>query len=53
MRKANWTVSQRAILNEEYNANRNPSRETVERVVARLHYTMDYKQASDVLCEEW
>jgi len=51
VRKANWSKEQKAIMEEEYKANRNPSREAVERVVARLGYTMDYKQASPVLCE--
>jgi len=45
-RKANWKDWQRDILNKEYAADRNPSRETVECIVARLEQTMTYRQAS-------
>jgi len=45
-KKANWNEWQRAILDEEYAVNRNPSRETVERIVERLSHALDYRQAS-------
>ena len=45
-KKANWNEWQRAILDEEYAVNRNPSRETVERIVVRLNHALDYRQAS-------
>ena len=43
------TAKQRAILEEEYAADRRPSREAVKRIVARLEQTaqtMTYEQAS-------
>ena len=45
--EANFNEWQRArILDEEYAVNRNPSRETVERIVERLSHALDYRQAS-------
>jgi hypothetical protein len=42
-RISNWKRWQLDILNKEYAADRNPSRQSVECVVARLEQTMSYQ----------